>query len=232
MKSVNTTFHIPDIDDDGWKFVSVMAIITVVAALIWLPLGIVFLLLDIWCFLCFRNPDRVTPVLSSLVVAPADGTVVSISKEKGPDCIGLQNKKFHKIRIYSGCFDVHINRMPIKAKVGSVFYDCGKNFSGSFEVNNIGNETFAAVLKHSEGFDFALKQTAVLCSKRIVSKLEKGNECLTGQRIGLIRFGGYVDVFLPEKVCPQVCVGQTMVAGETVIADIKSDAPRLEGEIR
>ena len=232
MKSVNTAFHIPDIDDDGWKFVSVMAVLTVVMALIWLPLGVAFLLLDIWCFLSFRNPDRVTPILSSVVVAPADGTIVAIIKEKGPDCLGLQNKKFHKIRIYSGWSDVHINRMPIKAKVGNVFYDCGKKFSGSFDVNNIGNEKFAAALKHSDGYDFALQQTAVLCSKRTVNKLKKGDEYLTGQRIGSIRFGGYVDIFLPEKVCPQVCVGQTVIAGETVIADIKSDAPRLEGEIR
>ena len=209
-----------------------MALLTVVMALIWLPLGVAFLLLDIWCFLSFRNPDRITPILSSVVVAPADGTIVAIIKEKGPDCLGLQNKKFHKIRIYSGWSDVHINRMPIKAKVGNVFYDCGKKFSGSFDVNNIGNEKFAAALKHSDGYDFALQQTAVLCSQRTVIKLKKGDEYLTGQRIGSIRFGGYVDIFLPEKVCPQVCVGQTVIAGETVIADIKSDAPRLEGEIR
>ena len=232
MKSVNTAFCIPDINEDGWKFVSVMVLLTIIFALIWLPLGAVFFVLDVFCFLSFRNPERVTPVLSSVVVAPADGKIVAISKEKGPDCIGLQNKTFHKIRIYSGLCDTHIIRMPIKAKVGNVFYDSGKNYSGSFDVNNMGNEKYVFAFKHSEGLDFVLQQIAVLCNKRIVNKIKKGDEYLAGQRIGSVRFGGYIDIFLPEKACPLVCVGQTMIAGETIIADIKSDAPRLEGEIR
>ncbi|MBQ4400508.1 MAG: hypothetical protein II830_04360, partial [Alphaproteobacteria bacterium] len=142
MKSVNTAFCIPDINEDGWKFVSVMVLLTIIFALIWLPLGAVFFVLDVFCFLSFRNPERVTPVLSSVVVAPADGKIVAISKEKGPDCIGLQSKTFHKIRIYSGLCDTHIIRMPIKAKVGNVFYDSGKKYSGSFDVNNMGNEKY------------------------------------------------------------------------------------------
>lgn len=232
MKSVNTAFQIPDINEDGWKFVSVLMVLAVLTALIWLPLGLVFLLLNVWCFLSFRNPNRITPVLSGAVVAPADGVIIAISKENGPDCVGLQNKNFHKIRIYSNPFAVHVNRMPIKSKISNIFYDCGKNFSGSFKVDNIGNENFVVAFRHSEGYDFALRQIAVLCSRRIVNKIKKGEEYLAGQRIGSIRFGGYVDVFLPEKVCPLVCVGQTLIAGETVIADIKSDAPRIEGEIR
>lgn len=231
MKSVNTAY-IPDINEDGWKFVSVMVVLTIIFSLIWLPLGGIFFALDFLCFLSFRNPNRVTPVLSSVVVAPADGKIIAICKEKGPDCVGLQNKTFHKIRIYSGLCNAHINRMPIKAKIGNIFYDSGKNFSGSFDVNNIENEKVVFAFKHNEGFDFALQQTAVLCSKRIICDAKKGQEYLTGQRIGSIRFGGYIDVFLPEKVCPLVCVGQTMIAGETIIADIKSDAPRLEGEVR
>lgn len=232
MKSVNTAFQIPDINEDGWKFVSAMVVFTVLAALIWLPLGAIFLVLSIWCFLSFRDPKRVTPLLSGAVVAPADGIIISIGKEKGPDCVGLQNKTFHKIRIYSNPFTVHINRMPIKAKTVNTFYDCGKKFSGSFKVDDLGNENFVAAFKHNEGYDFALRQIAVFCSRRIINKIKKSEEFITGQRIGSIRFGGYIDVFLPEKVCPLVCTGQTMIAGETVIADIKSDAPRIEGEIR
>ena len=232
MKSVSTAFSFPDIDDDGWKFVSIMTVLTVIFALVWLPLGGVLFVLDIWCFLSFRNPQRVTPVLSGAVIAPADGMIISINKEKGPDCVGLQNKTFHKIRIYSGPFDVHLNRMPIKAKVLDTFYYEGKKFAGNFKQNDIDNEQFVMALRHSDGYDFALRQTAVLCNRRIVNKLKKGDEYLAGQRIGAVRFGGYTDIFLPEKVCPLVCVGQTMIAGETVIADTKSDAPRIEGEIR
>ena len=232
MKSVNTAFSFPDIDDDGWKFISVMVVLTVVFALVWLPLGGVLLVLDIWCFLSFRNPQRITPVLSGAVIAPADGVIISINKEKGPDCVGLQNKTFHRVRIYSGLFDVHLNRMPIKAKVLNTFHYEGKKFTANFKQTDIGNEQFAVALRYSEGYDFALCQTAVFCSRRIVNKLKKGEEYQAGQRIGSIRFGGYTDIFLPEKVCPLVCVGQTMIAGETVIADTKSDAPRIEGEIR
>ena len=99
MKSVSTAFSFPDIDDDGWKFVSIMTVLTVIFALVWLPLGGVLFVLDIWCFLSFRNPQRVTPVLSGAVIAPADGMIISINKEKGPDCVGLQNKTFHKIHL-------------------------------------------------------------------------------------------------------------------------------------
>lgn len=232
MKAVNTAFHIPDIDEDGWKFVSVMAVLTVILALIWLPLGMAFLVLDIWCFLSFRNPERVTPVLSSALVAPIDGVVIGINKEKGPDCVGLQNKSFYKIRIHSNLFCTHINRMPIKAKIGNVFYDCGKKLSASLRADNISNERYVFSFRHSEGYDFAIRQTALLCNNRIVNHLKRGEEYLAGQRIGSIRFGGYIDIFLPEKICLLACVGQTMIAGETIIADIKSEAPRIEGEIR
>lgn len=235
MKSVDTSLHqyfFPNINEDGWKFISVMAAISVILTLIWLPLGGVSFLLTIWCFYCFRDPNRVTPVLSGAVIAPADGYVVSINKEKGPDALGLQNKNFTRISVYVSVFDAPIQRIPIKSTVRKVFYDGGKNFSGSFERNNLSNETMLFSLRHSEGLDFAIRQTATFCSKRIIDKIKVGEEFNAGQKFGFIRFGGYVDLFLPDKVEPQICVGQTMIAGETIVADIKSDAPRIEGEIR
>lgn len=235
MKSVDTSFHqyfFPNINDDGWKFVSAMAAVSLILALIWLPLGGISFLLTIWCFYCFRDPVRITPVLSGAIIAPADGHIVAINKENGPDALGLQNKKFTRVSIYSSLFDVHINRIPIKSKVNKLFYDCGKNYTGTTDKNFIGNEKMLVSLKQSEGFEFVLQQTAVFCNKRIVYNLKKGDEFNAGQRFGFIRFGGYVDIFLPEKVEPQVCVGQIMIGGETIIADIKSDAPRIEGEIR
>ena len=235
MKSVDTSLHhyfFPNINEDGWKFISVMAAISLILALLWLPLGCVAFLITIGCFYCFRDPVRVTPVLSGAVIAPADGVVVSINKEKGPDALGLQNKKFSRVCIFSSFFDANITRAPIKSKINNIFYDCGKKFTGSFNKTDIGNERLLFSLRHSEGFDFVIQQTAVFCSKRICSKLKKGDEFIAGQRFGFIRFGGYTDIFLPETVEPQICVGQKMIAGETIIADIKSDAPRIEGEIR
>lgn len=235
MKSVDTSFQhyfFPNINEDGWKFISTMAAISLVLALLWLPLGCISFLVTIGCFYSFRDPVRVTPVLSGAVIAPADGYVVAISKEKGPDALGLQNKKFTKVSIFNSPFDVHINRIPIKSKVNKTFYDNGKNFTGSVDKNDLGNERFLFSLKQSEGFEFALQQTAVFCNRRIKNNLKKGDEFAAGQRFGFIRFGGYTDIYLPEKVEPQVCIGQKMIAGETIMADVKSDAPRIEGEIR
>ncbi len=235
MKPAKKTFpnyFFPNINEDGWKFVSVCALISVILTLIWFPLGCLSFVFTIWCFYCFRDVPRITPVLSSAVIAPADGYVISINKEKGPDALGLQNKNFTRISIFSGLFDQHINRIPIKSKVQKTFYDAGKKFTGKFDKDNMGNERMLISLHHSESGDFVIRQTAVFCSKRIVDNLRYAKEFNAGERFGFIRFGGYTDIFLPEKIEPQICVGQKMIAGETVIADIKSDAPRIEGEIR
>ena len=235
MKSVNTSLQhhlFPNINEDGWKFISILAIITIITAMLWIPLGCISLIITIWCFYSFRDPIRVIPLLSSAIVAPADGYIVSITKEKGPDSLGLQRKNFTKISILSSIFDSNINRMPIKGKINKTFYDKGKSFSGSFNKKDINNERNLMVLKHGDGVDLVIEQTATFCNKRIINKAKNGDEFITGQRFGFIRFGGYTDIFLPEKIEPQVCVGQKMIAGETVLADINSDSPRIEGEIR
>ena len=144
----------------------------------------------------------------------------------------MQNKNFTKICIYNGPFDAHYCRTPVRSRVFKTFYDSGKSFTGSLDKNNIGNERLVISLKHSDGLDFVLQQTVVFCNKRIVQQLKNGDELSAGQRLGFLRFGGFVEIYLPDKIQPIVCVGQKMVAGETIIANIKSDAPRMEGEIR
>lgn len=235
MKFVDTSLHhyfFPNINEDGWKFVSALAFISLIFTLIWFPLGCLSFLITIWCFYSFRDIIRVTPVLSGAVIAPADGYVVAINREKGPDALGLDRKNYTKLSIYVSPFDVNINRIPIKCTVSKTFYDAGQKFSGSTTKNNIKNERMLIAIKHSEGLEFVLQQTALFCSKRIVAKLKRGDEFIAGQRFGFIRFGGYVDLYLPEKIEPQVCVGQHLVGGETIVADINSGAPRIEGEIR
>ena len=235
MKSVNTSLHgylFPNINEDGWKFVSIMVVITLFSAMICFPLGLLSFVLTVWCFYSFRDPNRVTPVLSTAVVAPVDGYILAISREKGPDCLELQNKNFTKICIYNGPFDTHYCRTPIRSRVYKTFYDAGKAFTGSFDKDNIGNERFIVSLKHSEGLDFVLQQTIPFCNKRIVHQLKNGDEFSAGQRLDFLRFGGFVEIYLPDKVQPIVCIGQKMMAGETIMANINSDAPRMEGEIR
>lgn len=235
MKSVDTSIHhylLPNINEEGWKFVSILALITLIMALIWTPLGLISLGLTVWCFYNYRDPMRVTPVNSGFVIAPTDGKIVAISREKGPDALGLGRKNFTRISIYSSPFDVHINRMPIKSTISQIFYDSGKKCSASFDKNNIHNEKMLILANHSGGLMFVLQLTSLFCSKRIFTRIKRGDEFLSGQKWGYSRFGGYVDILLPEKIEPQVCVGQSMIGGETIIADIKSDAPRMEGEIR
>ncbi len=235
MKSVNTSlrhYFFPNINEDGWKFISFFAFFSLIMAIIWFPLGCFSFLITIWCFYSFRDPIRVTPVLSSAVLAPADGYIIAINKEKGPDALGLSKRNFTKLCVYISPFDVNINRVPIKSTISKTFYDSGKKFSGSKEKNDIRNEKMLISFKHSSGLEFVLQQTSLFCSKRIVDNIKKGDELAAGQRFGFIRFGSYVDIYLPEKIEPQVCVGQYLIGGETIIADIKSDAPRIEGEIR
>lgn len=234
MKSVDVSIHhyiFPNINEDGWKFISLAAVLALVAALIWFPLGCVFFVLALWCFYSFRDVNRVTPVLSGAVIAPADGYVVAISREKGPSVFGLDRKNFTKICVYSGFFDAHISRIPVKSTVSAVFYDSGR-FTGNRSKNDIRNERLLIALKHSGNTEFVIQQTATFCGGRLRKKIKKGDELLAGQRFGWTRFCAYTEIFLPDKTEPQVCVGQYLIGGETVIADVKSDAPRLEGEIR
>lgn len=235
MKTVDTSLRhylLPNINDNGWKYISIMTVFAIFTALIWFPLGVVFFALSVWCFYAFRDPDRVTPIISDALIAPADGVITSITKEKGPDCLGFANKTFVKISIFSGICDANIYRCPIKSKIAKVFYDCGKNFSLSLNKDDIGNERLSFSLKTSNGYEFIIQQTSTLCSKRLKAGFKQGQEFLAGQRIGYSVFGAYTDIFLPEKVSPIVCVGQKMIAGETIMADLHSDAPRIEGEIR
>lgn len=235
MKSVDTSLQhylFPNINYDGWKFICASVLCTLIAALLWWPLVYVFSALTILCFYAFRDPDRITPIRSGAIIAPADGIVISISKEKGLDSLGLQNKNFTKICLYSSIFDVNVCRMPISARISKIFYDKGKSFSGKTNKNALTNERLAIALRQNDGFDLILQQTAVICNHRIISKIKNGDELSAGQRLGFIRFGGYTELFLPDKTEPQVCLGQKLIAGETIVADLKSDAPRLEGEIR
>lgn len=235
MKPVDTSLKsllFPNINEDGWKFVSALAFLSLFLLIIWLPLGCVAVALTLWCFYAFRDPDRVVANLSDIVVAPADGKIVAISHEKSPEILGLGNKNFIKISIVSGVFDVNVNRIPTKAKVINCYYDDEIKFSRSFNKNNISNEKMLIALKSISGRELVIQQTATFCAPRIVNKLKKGDEFLTGQRFGIIRFGGYVDLYLPEKTSLSVCLGQTLVGGETIMADFNSDAPRIDGEIR
>ena len=185
MKPVDTSLKsllFPNINEDGWKFISVSAFLSLFLLIIWLPLGYVAIAFTLWCFYAFRDPDRVVPDLGDIAVAPADGKVVSIIREKGPEVLGLSNKNFVKISIIPNVTDVNINRIPTKSKVLNCYYDCEVKFSHSFDKKNISNERMLIALKSVSGREIIIEQTATFLAPRIKNKIQKGDEFLTGQR--------------------------------------------------
>lgn len=235
MKKIDMSLQryiFPNINNEGWRFISIFAAITALLAIIWLPLGVVGLVLTIWCYYFFRDPDRVTPQIKDVVVSPADGVVQMITRVTGPEELGLNNKTFNRISIFMSVFNVHVNRAPATGKILRLAYIKGKFFNATLDKASKDNERQLLAMRTECGKEIAFVQIAGLIARRIVCFAKEGQTYQAGERFGLIRFGSRLDVYLPTDIEPQVCVGQTMVAGETVLANLKSDAPRVEGDIK
>lgn len=235
MKKIDMSLQryiFPNINNEGWRFISIFAAITALLAIIWLPLGVVGLVLTIWCYYFFRDPDRVTPQIKDVVVSPADGVVQMITRVTGPEELGLNNKTFNRVSIFMSVFNVHVNRTPATGKILRLAYIKGKFFNATLDKASKDNERQLLAMRTECGKEIAFVQIAGLIARRIVCFAKEGQTYQAGERFGLIRFGSRLDVYLPTDIEPQVCVGQTMVAGETVLANLKSDAPRVEGDIK
>ncbi len=200
--------------------------------MIWQPLGWIGLVLTVWCFYFFRDPERVTPDKPDLVVSPADGTVQMITKVKAPEELGLGDAKFTRVSVFMSVFNVHVNRAPAEGKILKSVYVPGKFLNATLDKASKDNERQILAMKTKGGKTLCFVQIAGLVARRILCEATEGMEYKAGERFGLIRFGSRLDVYLPEGVEPQVCLGQTMVAGETVIADLGSNAPQMKGIIR
>ncbi len=225
-------YAFPHINKEGWKFVAVFALVTALLAWIWAPLGFAGLILTIWCYFFFRDPERVTPLIDGVVVSPADGKVQMITKISGPQELGLQYKKFTRISIFMSVFNVHVNRVPASGTIIKTAYIKGKFFNATLDKASKDNERQLLAMQTVDGKEIAFVQIAGLVARRILCFAKEGNKYSAGERFGLIRFGSRLDVYLPEGVEPQVCLGQTMVAGETVLANLKTDNPQVVGEKR
>lgn len=200
--------------------------------MIWQPLGWLGLVLTVWCFYFFRDPERVTPDKPDLVVSPADGTIQMITKVKAPEELGLGDAKFTRVSVFMSVFNVHVNRAPAEGKILKSVYVPGKFLNATLDKASKDNERQILAMKTKGGKTLCFVQIAGLVARRILCEATEGMEYKAGERFGLIRFGSRLDVYLPEGVEPQVCLGQTMVAGETVIADLGSNAPQMKGIIR
>ena len=235
MKTIDISWRryiLPNIHNEGWKFVGIFAAITALLAMIWQPLGWIGLVLTVWCFYFFRDPERVTPDKPDLVVSPADGTVQMITKVKAPEELGLGDAKFTRVSVFMSVFNVHVNRAPAEGKILKSVYVPGKFLNATLDKASKDNERQILAMKTKGGKTLCFVQIAGLVARRILCEATEGMEYKAGERFGLIRFGSRLDVYLPEGVEPQVCLGQTMVAGETVIADLGSNARQMNGIIR
>ncbi len=235
MKTIEISWRryiLPNIHQEGWKFVGIFAAITALLAMIWEPLGWLGIVATVWCFYFFRDPERVTPSVNDVVVSPADGIVQMITKVKAPEELGLGDKKFTRVSVFMSVFNVHVNRSPVDGKITKAVYVPGKFFNATLDKASKDNERQLLAVKTQSGKDIAVVQIAGLVARRILCEAVEGQEYKAGERFGMIRFGSRLDVYLPEGVEPQVCLGQTMVAGETIIANLSSTAAQMKGEIR
>ena len=214
---------------EGIKFVLIFALITIGLFFISDWLGWAGVGLTIWCYYFFRDPQRTTPTRDGLLVSPADGIISLIEKAVPPEELGMSPEALTRVSVFMNVFNCHVNRAPIAGDVVSIAYRAGKYFNASLDKASSDNERNSLVLKVADGRQIAVVQIAGLVARRIVCFVKKSQVMRTGERFGLIRFGSRVDVYLPEGVHPLVSVGQSMVAGETVIADLTADEAARSG---
>ena len=224
------TVFVP-INKAGWPFIFLFTAITVALAFLWKPLGWVGLILTIWCIYFFRDPPRVTPTKDNLVVSPADGSVLKIVKTVPPKEIELGNNPLNCISIFMNVFDVHVNRIPVSGKITRVAYNPGKFVNASLDKASEYNERQCIRIATNKGLEIGVIQIAGLIARRIKCDVSINEIVKTGERYGLIRFGSRVDVYLPSGTNVLVAVGQTMIAGETVIADLSSQEEQRFGVV-
>ena len=225
MRLIDT--FLPPMHPEGRKFVAAFAAATVVLWLIWHPLGFAGLGLTIWCYYFFRDPVRSVPLRDGLIVSPADGVVSLIGPALPPADLGMGPEPLTRVSVFMSVFNCHVNRAVAEGTVGAVAYRAGKFLNASLDKASEDNERNAIRLDLADGRQIAVVQIAGLVARRIVCFVQPGAFLRAGERFGLIRFGSRLDVYLPPGVEPLATLGQTMVAGETVIADLAAPGRAL-----
>lgn len=205
------------IHKEGYRFIATFAVVTVILGFFWQPLFWIGLILTIWCALFFRDPQRVVPVSDDLIVSPADGVVSSVGLFVPPAELELGDTPRMRISVFMNVFNCHVNRAPVRGAVLVSKHRPGKFLSADLDKASEENERHSLVIDGPHGPVGAV-QIAGLVARRILCWTEQGDAVGQGERFGLIRFGSRVDVFLPEGTSPRVALGQTMIAGETVLA--------------
>ena len=207
----------PKIHAEGYKFLVISGIITIVFYSFSNFLGLIGLVLTIWVYYFFRDPDRVIIDDNNYLVSPADGEIIKVEEVDGPKELGLENKKFNKISVFMNVFDCHVNRTPCAGKIEEILYKPGTFVNASLDKASEDNERNYFKIKDTDNNDIIVVQIAGLVARRIVCESNKDQELKQGERIGMIRFGSRADVYY-EKYQPLVKVGQKAISGETLLA--------------
>jgi len=207
----------PPIHTEGYKFLVIAVFITIVLMVFSSFFGTIGLLLTVWVYYFFRDPERVIIKDDNYLVSPADGEVIKVEEVDGPKEVGLENKKFKKISIFMNVFDCHVNRTPCAGTVEDILYKPGKFLNASFDKASEDNERNYYKIKDTSGNNIIVVQIAGLIARRIVCETNNGQTLNQGERIGMIRFGSRADVYY-ENYEPLVKVGQKAISGETLLA--------------
>jgi len=207
----------PKIHNEGYKFLVIFGFATLILYLISGFLGLIGLVLTIWVYYFFRDPDRISINDENYLVSPADGEVLQVEDSDGPKELNLEGKKFKKISIFMNVFDCHVNRIPCSGKITEILYKPGKFLNASLDKASEDNERNYYKISNSSEEDIIIVQIAGLIARRIVCEVTENSELKQGDRIGMIRFGSRVDIYF-ENYNPLVKVNQKTIAGETLLA--------------
>ena len=208
----------PKVHPEGYKFLIISLIITLILLSISSFFGFIFIFVTIWVYYFFRDPERIVIEDSNYLVSPADGRISSISEVKGPIELGLDNKQFTKVSIFMNVFDCHVNRSPSNGEIEEIFYKPGKFVNASLDKASEENERNYFKIKSEEtNENIVVVQIAGLIARRIVTQVQKSQKVKQGERLGMIRFGSRVDIYFSQRNT-MVKVGQNVIAGESLIA--------------
>ena len=207
----------PKVHSEGYKFLVIFSVITLIFYFINSFLGLVGLVLTIWCYYFFRDPERYPINDENYLVSPADGVVLQVKETNGPKELNLDNKTYTKISVFMNVFDCHVNRTPCSGKISKILYKPGKFFNASLDKASEDNERNYYKITNSIGENVIVVQIAGLIARRIVCETNENSELSQGDRIGMIRFGSRADIYF-ENYKPLVKVEQKTIAGETLIA--------------
>ena len=207
----------PKLHKEGYKFLAISIIITFIIWFLSNFLAMIMLLISVWVYYFFRDPDRVSINDNSYLVSPADGLITEISEINGPEELGLENKRFTRVSIFMNVFNCHVNRAPVEGKIEEIFYKPGKFLNASLDKASKENERNYYKLIFNDNEEIILVQIAGLIARRIVCEVSKDQILKQGERSGMIRFGSRVDLFFNNKTV-LAKLGQNVVAGESLIA--------------